>query len=219
MASASYLVPAATAISLYLPLIMGSGNKIFLLLALLVTNINAFTSPRHHRSSSISAASLLKERKKSDIGGDASEGLRDMIVDMAAVGAGAVAGAISRYQIGNIATRIIAEDKRLSPLTGWHTAAINIFGSFILGSLAGTPTIDASTTKQDAKGISPRMRLMAGVGFCGSFTTFSTFSVDIVGMLNSGKFVRAIAYATANNVGGIAAAFAGFNMAKRMIKK
>jgi len=138
---------------------------------------------------------------------------------MAAVGAGAVAGAISRYQIGNIATRIIAEDKRLSGLTGWHTAAINIFGSFILGSLAGTPTLDASTTKPDAKGISPRMRLMAGVGFCGSFTTFSTFSVDIVGMLNSGKFVRAITYATANNVGGIAAAFAGFNMAKRMIKK
>ncbi len=194
------------------------GNKILILLALLLTNISAFTSPQHHRSSSISAASLLKERKKSNIGGD-SVGLRDMIGDMAAVGAGAVAGAISRYQLGNIATRIIAEDKRLSPLTGWHTAAINIFGSFILGSLAGTPTIDASTTKQDVKGISPRMRLMAGVGFCGSFTTFSTFSVDIVGMLNSGKFARAIAYATANNVGGIAAAFAGFNMAKRLIKK
>ncbi len=197
---------------------MGGGNKILILLALLITNISAFTSPRHHRSSSISAASLLKERKKSNIGSD-SVGLRDMIGDMAAVGAGAVAGAISRYQLGNIATRIIAEDKRLSPLTGWHTAAINIFGSFILGSLAGTPTIDASTTKHDVKGISPRMRLMAGVGFCGSFTTFSTFSVDIVGMLNSGKFLRAVAYATANNVGGIAAAFAGFNMAKRMIKK
>mmetsp|Transcript_4257 Transcript_4257/g.7127 ORF Transcript_4257/g.7127 Transcript_4257/m.7127 type:complete len:143 (-) Transcript_4257:99-527(-) len=142
-----------------------------------------------------------------------------MIADMAAVGAGAVAGAISRYQLGNIATRIIAEDKRLSHLTGWHTAAINIFGSFILGSLAGIPTIDTSTAKQEVRGISQRVRLMAGVGFCGSFTTFSTFSVDILNMLNSGKFVRAITYATANNVGGIAAAFAGFNMAKRMIKK
>ena len=199
---------------------MGGGKNILVLLALLITNINAFTSPQPSASPSspISAASFFaQERNKPNIGG--REGLRNMIADMAAVGAGAVAGAISRYQLGNIATRIIAEDKRLSPLTGWHTAAINIFGSFILGSLAGTPTIDASTTKQDVKGISPRMRLMAGVGFCGSFTTFSTFSVDIVGMLNNGKFVRAIAYATANNVGGIAAAFAGFNMAKRMIKK
>jgi fluoride ion exporter CrcB/FEX len=37
-------------------------------------------------------------------------------------------------------------------------------------------------------------------------------------MLNSGKMVRAITYATVNNVGGVAAAFAGFNMAKRIIK-
>jgi len=202
---------------------MTSGvNKILVLLAILLVNVSAFTSP--HQSSSISAGSLYaKQQKKQSAAAGRNlvirQQLSDMIADMAAVGAGAVAGAISRYQLGNIATRIIAEDKRLSGLTGWHTAAINIFGSFILGSLAGTPTIDASTAKPDAKGISPRMRLMAGVGFCGSFTTFSTFSVDIVGMLNSGKFVRAITYATVNNVGGIAAAFAGFNMAKRMIKK
>ena len=195
---------------------MGGGNKIWVLLAVLVINASAFTSL--HQSSPATSSLYAKEKKHISLGKGKTQ-LSAMIVDMAAVGAGAVAGAISRYQLGNIATRIIAEDKRLSPLTGWHTAAINIFGSFILGSLAGIPTIDASTAKQDLRGISPRMRLMAGVGFCGSFTTFSTFSVDIMGMLQNGKFVRAISYATANNVGGIAAAFAGFNLAKRMIKK
>lgn len=195
------------------------GNKILVLLAVLISNVNAFTS-LHQSPSSISAASLYaKEKKHISFGKSKALPLNAMIADMAAVGAGAVAGAISRYQLGNIATRIIAEDNRLSHLTGWHTAAINIFGSFILGSLAGIPTIDTSTAKQEVRGISPRVRLMAGVGFCGSFTTFSTFSVDILNMLNSGKFVRAITYATTNNVGGIAAAFAGFNMAKRMIKK
>ena len=190
-----------------------------MLLAVLVINVKAFTSLHQSSSSSIRAASFCAKEKKKHI--SLGKGKTNAMIagDMAAVGAGAVAGALSRYQLGNIATRIIAEDKRLSPLTGWHTAAINIFGSFILGSLAGTPTIDASTTKQDVRGISPRMRLAAGVGFCGSFTTFSTFSVDIMGMLQNGKFVRAISYATANNVGGIAAAFAGFNLAKRMIKK
>lgn len=141
-----------------------------------------------------------------------------MIGDVAAVSLGAVVGAVSRYQVGNIATRIIAEDKRLAAFTGWHTAAINVFGSFILGSLAGVPTIDPATKHQELKGISQRMRLMAGVGFCGSFTTFSTFSVDIFGMLNSGNVGRAVAYCSVNNIGGIAAAFAGFNMAKRMVK-
>lgn len=141
-----------------------------------------------------------------------------IIGDVAAVSFGAVAGALSRYQIGNFATRIIAEDKRLSHLTGWHTAAINVFGSFILGSMAGLPTFDPSI-KQDLKGITPRMRLMAGVGFCGSFTTFSTFSVDVLTMLNEGKVARALAYASVNNFGGVTAAFAGFNIAKLLIKK
>ena len=63
-----------------------------------------------------------------------------------------------------------------------------------------------------------RGRLMAGVGFCGSFTTFSTFSVDIVGMLGKGEMARALSYMAVNNVGGVAAAFTGFTLAKRLIK-
>lgn len=202
---------------------MAGGNKLLVLLAVLLSTVNAFTSSHQSSSRSNTASLFAKEQKKRTSSGGCRAVVRqqlgDMIGDIAAVSVGAVAGAVSRYQLGNIATRIIAEDKRLSPLTGWHTAVINIFGSFILGSLAATPTLESSTTKPDMKGISPRMRLMAGVGFCGSFTTFSTFSVDIVGMLNSGNIGRAISYATVNNVGGIAAAFAGFNIAKRIFKK
>ena len=207
---------------------MGRGSKIFVfLLIVLVSRVYSFTSL--HQSSSKSA-SFLSTRDQKNHSGRGGEGLEkrainnipqqlgDMIGDMAAVSVGAVAGALSRYQIGNIATRIIEKDQRLTSLTGWHTAAINIFGSFILGSLAGTPT-SSSAKREMATGISPRVRLMAGVGFCGAFTTFSTFSVDIVGMLNNGRIVRAMTYATVNNVGGVAAAFAGFNMAKKMIKK
>eukprot|EP00578_Thalassiosira_sp_NH16_P025185 CAMPEP_0181088918 /NCGR_PEP_ID=MMETSP1071-20121207/7032_1 /TAXON_ID=35127 /ORGANISM="Thalassiosira sp., Strain NH16" /LENGTH=69 /DNA_ID=CAMNT_0023170845 /DNA_START=383 /DNA_END=592 /DNA_ORIENTATION=+ len=66
-------------------------------------------------------------------------------------------------------------------------------------------------------GITARTRLMAGVGFCGSFTTFSTFSVDVVNMLGKGEMTRACSYVAANNAGGILMAFAGFNMAKRIL--
>lgn len=195
-------------------------NKIIVLLvASLLTNVNAFIFPRQRiRTTSTLYTNNINSRDSCIEIKTQLSNLNEMIGDVAAVSLGAVVGAVSRYQVGNIATRIIAEDKRLAAFTGWHTAAINVFGSFILGSLAGVPTIDPSTKNQELKGISPRMRLMAGVGFCGSFTTFSTFSVDIIGMLNSGKVGRAVAYCSVNNFGGIAAAFAGFNMAKRMIK-
>ncbi|KAL9185493.1 hypothetical protein ACHAXT_003270 [Thalassiosira profunda] len=141
-----------------------------------------------------------------------------MLVDAAYIGVGAVTGAVCRYQVGNFVTRkIAAEHPRFSYFQGWHTAGINIVGSFILGGLAGVPTVDAAAS-HDYNGITPRGRLMAGVGFCGSFTTFSTFSVDIVGMLGKGEMARALSYMAVNNVGGVAAAFTGFTLAKRLIK-
>jgi fluoride ion exporter CrcB/FEX len=110
--------------------------------------------------------------------------------DAAAVAAGAVLGALSRYQAGEMAAQWIAKEPAVrSKFQGWHTAGINIAGSFALGSLAGTPTTAASVTTTRTppavaapkfRGLSPRTKLMMGVGFCGSFTTFSTFSVDVV---------------------------------------
>jgi len=137
----------------------------------------------------------------------------DLIVDAAFIGVGAITGAVCRWQIGNIVTRIIEKHPRWLYFLGWHTAGINIVGSFLCGTLAGIPTVDAAAS-HDQSGITARTRLMAAVGFCGSFTTFSTYSVDVVGMLGKGEMVRAFSYVTANNVGGILAAFSGFNLAK-----
>ena len=59
------------------------------------------------------------------------------------------------------------------------------------------------------QGLSPRTKLLLGVGFCGSFTTFSTFSVDVAKWIEAGQFGRAGGYVLVNNVGGILAAAAG----------
>lgn len=68
---------------------------------------------------------------------------------------------------------------------------MNIAGSFILGAI----TVSTS--------LSPQARLMMATGFCGSLTTFSTYAVDVVQLLEGGRPTKALGYALTNNVGGV----------------
>jgi len=152
-------------------------------------------------------------------------------VDVAALGVGAFFGALSRYQAGKIAADIISTDpKRLSKFTGWHTAGLNISGSFLLGVIYTMPTVDTSKVNRiqsdiaskpwdKLQGLSPRAKLMLGVGFCGSFTTFSTFSFDVVTWVSEGKTTKALSYVAANNVFSIAAAGLGMLVVKKFLAK
>jgi fluoride ion exporter CrcB/FEX len=169
--------------------------------------------------------------------------------DAAAIGVGAICGALCRHQIGKAATERISKDPKLKYLTGWHTAGINILGSFVLGGVFGTPLVDTKNNSASASssivqkssqskapmvastavrkpnqlnsltvGMTPRMKLLLGVGFCGSFTTFSTFSVDVVNMMSRGEMSKACSYLMVNNVGGVVAAAAGMMVVKKMFK-
>mmetsp|Transcript_61274 Transcript_61274/g.149990 ORF Transcript_61274/g.149990 Transcript_61274/m.149990 type:complete len:162 (+) Transcript_61274:24-509(+) len=151
--------------------------------------------------------------------------------DALALGIGAFFGALSRYQAGRIATEFIANDpNKFGKFAGWHTAGINVGGSFLLGGISGAPTVAkvngssavprssaASTSPlfQNFQGLSPRAKLMMGVGFCGSFTTFSTFSVDVVSWIQQGQVGKAASYVAANNVGGFIAAGVGMALVKK----
>ena len=84
----------------------------------------------------------------------------------------------------------------------WATVAINVAGSFALGVLV---VVDWWT---------PEARTALGVGFLGGFTTFSTFSVQAVLDVDGGAAGRAVVYVIASVVLGIAAAAAGFAMAR-----
>ena len=93
--------------------------------------------------------------------------------DAAAVGMGAICGALCRHQIGRLAAeRVAADPKGFGRFAGWHTAGINIGGSFILGGIAAAPVASPPTSKNQItwslSGLSPRMKLLLGVGFCGS---------------------------------------------------
>jgi len=56
-----------------------------------------------------------------------------------------------------------------------------------------------------------------GVGFCGSFTTYSTYAVDVVGMLSKGEVFRGVSYMALNNVGAITAGLLGFKFAAKVL--
>ena len=100
------------------------------------------------------------------------------------------AGVLARYGIGS-ATQ--------SP---WAIVAVNVAGSFALGLLVG------------GEWGSPQARTALGVGFLGGFTTFSTFSVQVVQDVDAGDTTRALAYVAASVALGIMAAAAGFAAAR-----
>jgi CrcB protein len=140
--------------------------------------------------------------------------------DAVALGVGAFFGAMSRHQAGRLAAEWIATDpNRLGRYQGWHTAAINIGGSFVLGGVTATPLIVKSgptIPSVQRHGLSPRAKLMLGVGFCGSFTTFSAYSVEVVNWIAAGNAPKALCYILINNVGGFAAAGLGMALIKKL---
>ena len=116
------------------------------------------------------------------------------------VGIAGSLGAILRYLIG------------LSLFTNsafpYATLSINLIGSFLLAWL---------TTQFFKKtSISPVIATAIGTGFVGSFTTFSTLSVETVQLFQSGSIGLGILYVFVSLVGGMLMSRLGFNMEKEV---
>ncbi len=95
--------------------------------------------------------------------------------------------------------------QRLFPDYPAGTWCVNIIGSFIIG------IIWAVCSFFD---FSPNLRAFLLVGLLGGFTTFSSFSLETMNLLNAGKIQSALSYIVCTNVGGIIAVFGGFFLAK-----
>ena len=110
-------------------------------------------------------------------------------MDLAAVAVGAAAGGVLRHAVSSSPRFTAHPGGKL-----WSIAAINVVGSALLASVAC------------AAPLHPRGRLLLGTGMCGGFTTFSTFAVDVVGLVETRQFATAGRYVIVNNVGSIVGA-------------
>ncbi len=111
------------------------------------------------------------------------------------VALGGMLGALARYALTALLAPLLVR-------TGlpWATLLINVSGSFALGLLAALAARHV---------VGPEWRAAIGVGFLGAYTTFSTFSVDLDGLLTRGEGWRASVYLIGNVGLGLAAAAAG----------
>ncbi|MEU4559348.1 CrcB family protein [Actinoplanes sp. NPDC023936] len=78
----------------------------------------------------------------------------------------------------------------------WGTLTVNVIGSFLLGVVLGLP-------------LSPALVALAGTGFCGALTTYSTFSWETLSLARRGERAAAAGYVAASVLAGLAAAWLG----------
>ncbi|MCP1846577.1 MULTISPECIES: fluoride efflux transporter CrcB [Bradyrhizobium] len=114
---------------------------------------------------------------------------------LAAVAIGGSLGSVARYLVAIGAGRLVGTD------FPWGTLVINIVGSFLIGAFA-----EAFALSWNA---SQAMRVFLTVGICGGFTTFSTFSLDAIVLMQRGELWSAGTYIAASVALSIFALFGG----------
>ena len=109
--------------------------------------------------------------------------------ELVLVALGAVPGALLRWQVA-------------LHCSGRHVL-VNVLGAALLGLLAGLPA-------------APRRQLLIGIGFCGSLTTFSSWMLEAVQLISSGKILEALGLIGLTLGLGVGAAALGFWLGQRL---
>ena len=120
-----------------------------------------------------------------------------------AVAVGAAAGGVARYCVSSVA------QQRLGVTFPWGTLLINVSGSLLLGFFLRYALA--------APAASVELRALLTTGFCGGYTTFSTYSFETAALLEEGQYGRAGAYAVGSVVLALLATFIGFVLARELI--
>lgn len=105
------------------------------------------------------------------------------------VGIGGSLGAVARVLVGTMVAG------RFGVFLPFGTFVVNVSGCFLLGLVVGAI---------EAQAIHPGVRPALAIGFLGAYTTFSTFGLETVTLLEEGNVLFAVAYVSASVLVGLA---------------
>jgi CrcB protein len=114
------------------------------------------------------------------------------MVQLLLVALGGAMGSVARYGVGLAAARLFGLG------FPWGTLIVNVVGGLAMGVLAARFGPDQEN-----------LRLLLGVGVLGGFTTFSTFSLETLRLMEQGA-APAVLYVTASLVLSVAGCWMGF---------
>ncbi len=117
-----------------------------------------------------------------------------------AIALGGAGGAMSRFWVMTQTTHWLGKG------FPYGTLLVNVIGSFVLGFL--------SIFLVQKLHVSEALKLAIMVGFLGSFTTFSTFSLDVLNAFNTGQSLKAVLYIVSSVLTSLLGVYLGYLLAK-----
>jgi CrcB protein len=115
-----------------------------------------------------------------------------------------VLGVLSRYVVGNFVAKI------LPPPFPYGTLLINITGAFAIGVI--------HVIGIERVSLSPEIRIGIMVGFLGGYTTFSSYCLESVRLIEDAEFMKAALYFVASPILGFLAASGGITLTRILLK-
>jgi len=122
------------------------------------------------------------------------------INDFFVISLGAIFGANARYWMSRYAARL------MGPVFPYGTLAINVIGSMIVGFFV--------IWTSERVLIDSRWRLLVVVGFCGAFTTFSSYAFESMAYFEEGRWALMLTNILSNNLLCLGSALAGMALAR-----
>lgn len=119
------------------------------------------------------------------------------------IAAGSGLGGVARYLVGRWVQSLFG-----ATLFPWGTFAVNVVGCLIIGLIYGLVDRGANIPQD--------MKIFLTVGFCGGFTTFSTFIHENYMLFDSSEFPALALYAGASFTVGLLLAYAGHWIARTL---
>ena len=122
------------------------------------------------------------------------------MIDFIVISLGAIVGANARYILSRYSARV------LGPVFPYGTLIINVIGSLIVGFFV--------IWTSERVLVDPRWRLLVVIGFCGAFTTFSSYAFETMAYFEQGQWPLMLANFLSNNLLCLSGALAGMALAR-----